>query len=451
MWPYFMKKWVFLFGACVSACSGEIQNTGSGTTDGVGTPGVGNGSGGTQSTPSSGGGGIANGNGGASASGGNQATGGGVGTGGAGGSGASSGTTGRGGAGGGAGNPGSGGASGTAGSGGATNGGTGAGTLPRLTVTGNKLTDPTGKTIVLRGSSLIDVGSLYAYSGQSSAGITARMDKVAAAAVQGHVVRIPVYPKITYNGTRPTCSPVPYPVGTGPSAACTPKNPLSAADYVAQVLKPAVDYATSKSLYVIIDYHQIDDAATGASAADANTFWTDIAPKFANYNNVFYEPFNEPIDAMASWAALKPAVQGLVDTIRAAAPNNIIIVPSNSWDQRPGDAASDPPRGTNLMYTAHIYPPNWSAAFQAQVATAVAKAPVFITEWGYNPTDPNPHAWGTALQSTIDGNGASWTAWVTDNAWTPSMFSDMSLTGLTDFGTLVNAWLAGKANADWVR
>ena len=46
----------------------------------------------------------------------------------------------------------------------------------------------------------------------------------------------------------------------------------------------------------------------------------------------------------------------------------------------------------------------------------------FMTEWGYDRSDPA--SWGTALQTTIDGNGASWTAWVTDNAWTPSMLCD---------------------------
>ena len=374
---------------------------------------------------------------------------------------------GRGGAGGagGAGNGGRGGgtggsvSTGTAGSGGAgvagTNGGAGASGgrsgLPQLTVTGNKLQDPTGKTIILRGSSLIDIGSLYAYASNSASGITTRIDKVAAAGVQGHVVRLPVYPKIDYNGGYPTCSPLPYPVGTGPTASCTPKTPLSAADYVSKVLQPAVDYATSKSLYVIIDFHQIDNATTGTSAADATTFWTDIAPRFATYTNVFYEPFNEPIDNTVSWAALKPAVQGWINVIRAAAPNNIIIVPSNSWDQHAGDAASDPPTGTNLMYTAHIYPSNWTSgnAFQTQVATAVTKAPVFMTEWGYGTSDPA--SWGTALQTTVDGDGASWTAWVTDNAWTPNIFTDTSLTTLTSFGTLVKNWLAAKTSSDWVQ
>jgi endoglucanase len=232
---------------------------------------------------------------------------------------------------------------------------------------------------------------------------------------------------------------------------------MTASDYVSKVLKPAVDYATSQNLYVIIDYHQIDNATTGTSAADATTFWTDIAPQFANYANVIYEPFNEPIDGSASWATLKPVVQGWINTIRAGAPNNIIIVPSTSYDQHPGDAASNPPTGTNLMYTAHIYPGNWKTNFQSQVATAVAKAPVFITEWGYtlNSSDStigtSSATYGTDFEALVDSNGASWTAWVTDNSWTPSIFSNSGLTQLTDFGTLVKNWLAAKATSDWVQ
>lgn len=348
------------------------------------------------------------------------------------------------------------GAGGAIGSGGSGTGGAGNGALPALTVSGTKLQDPSGKTIVLRGSSLIDIGALYTYGGNSPAGITARMDKLAAAGVQGHVVRLPVYPKIDYNGGFPTCSPLPYPVGSGPSTTCTPTAPMSASDYYTKVLKPAVDYATSKSLYVIIDHHQIDNATKGTSAADATTFWTDIAPKFAGYSNVLFEPFNEPIDGSASWATLKPVVQGWIDTIRAVAPNNVIIVPSTSYCQHPGDAASSPPTGGNLMFTAHVYPGNWSASFKQQVATAASKAPVFATEWGYmlnsadSVTGTASATWGTDFQAVVDGDGASWTAWVTDDQWTPNIFSDSALSMLTDFGMLTKSWLAAKATSDWV-
>jgi endoglucanase len=340
-----------------------------------------------------------------------------------------------------------GGAGGSSATGGSTGtGGTGVAALPQLTVNGNKLQDPSGKTIVLRGSSLIDIGALF----YTENFVSTRLDLVAAAGVAGHVVRMPVYPKINYNGGRPYCSPSPYPVGTGPSASCTPSTTgLSASDYVKKVLKPAVDYATSKSLYVIIDFHQIDNATTGMSAADANTFWADIAPQFASYTNVLYEIFNEPIDTSVPWSTLKPAVQGLINTVRAAAPNNIIIVPSNSWDQKTGDAASDPPTGGNLMFTAHIYANNWNSTFQSQVSTAAGKVPVFVTEWGYGGNDSA--SFGPGLQTTLDGDGASWTAWVTDNSWAPAMFTDGAITMLNTFGMQVKSWLAATATSDWIQ
>src|SRR5262249_58690744 len=92
--------------------------------------------------------------------------------------------------------------------------------------------------------------------------------------------------------------------------------------------------------------------------------------------NLFNDPFNEPIDTAATWTTFKPIAQGWIDTIRAKAPNNIIIVPSMSWDQHPGDATASPPTGTNLMYTAHIYPGNWSTGFMNQLSPPVARAPI---------------------------------------------------------------------------
>jgi len=109
------------------------------------------------------------------------------------------------------------------------------------------------------------------------------------------------------------------------------------------------------------------------------------------------------------------------------------------------------------MYTAHVYPGNWNSTFQGQVATATGKAPVFMTEWGYQTTGSDrtltasSASWGTDLESFADTNGMSWTAWIDDNGWMPPIFSDSSLTSLTDFGTLVKNWLAAKASSDWVR
>ena len=244
---------------------------------------------------------------------------------------------------------------------------------------------------------------------------------------------------------------------------------MSASDYVAQVLQPAVDYATSKNLYAIVDYHQIDNVTTGTSSADAVTFWTAVAPVFAGYSNVLYEAFNEPVDNKASagvtaagaWtAAFTTAAQSWISTIRTGAPNNVIIVGSPVWSQYPDGALTAGLTGGNLVFTAHIYPGNWPGsmnAFQTRVANAAMSEPVAITEWGYeigtasafnNLATPND-TWAQSLQTFVNSGGESWTAWVADPSWGPPMFTKATGTdvnafnSLNDFGMFVQTWLAG--------
>ena len=336
-------------------------------------------------------------------------------------------------------------------------------TLPPLHVDGTKIKDPSGKTIVLRGVSLPDLGTIYQWS-NGEAGIKARIDALATAGILGHVIRFPIYPRTNVNQKWPYYSPAPFPIGPRPAvdAGLTyTMLDLSPEAYVAKILRPAVDYATSKNLYVIIDFHQIDDTA-GQSGNDASLFWTFLAPAFKDYTNVIYEAFNEPIDIAAAsssaarWEAYRPHVQSWVDTIRAAAPTNLIVVGAPSWDQNVGPAAMTPIQGTNLVYAAHVYPGNWSAAFKNEVATAIAAHPLFFTEWGFDPksTDANlmgSVGWGADLRATLDANGASWTAWVADDKWSPPLFTSTANGTLSDFGSLVKSWLADKVDSDWVQ
>lgn len=463
--PHFALAWAPL--AWILACSGspassDAPNGGSGGTGGTAvnpTGGSGNssvgGSGGGTGGSGTGGAGVTGGSGGTGASGG-------TGTSGGAGSGVGGGTGGSGmsGAGGGAGttsgHAGMSGMSGSAGTSGGMGGSAGAatgGSLPPLHVDGPAIKDPNGKTIVLRGFDLPDIGTLYANANSNASGITARIDTTLAAGLTAHVIRLPVYPRTVANGGSPSYSPAPYPLGA--TATVGMHQTLTEDDYVSKILKPAVDYTAQKGVYAIIDYHQIDDA-TGQSGMDAVTFWQKIAPIFASDNHVIFEPFNEPINTTTPWSTFKTTVQSFIDAIRAAAPNNIIIVPSMLWDQRPGDAASDPPTGSNFVYTAHVYPGNWSTSFQQQVATAAAAAPVFFSEWGYVQDGPDKNLgtadanWGPNFQLIVDANGASWSAWVADGSWSPPLFGDKMLGSLSAYGMFTATWLQSKATNDWV-
>jgi hypothetical protein len=336
--------------------------------------------------------------------------------------------------------------------------------LPALHTEGSLIKDPAGKTVVLRGISLIDVGTLYAWSNPSNSAVAIanRIDQLLSVGMKPHAIRLPVYPRTCVNQSWPYYSPVPFPVGTpAPQSLSYIPKELTPDEYYEELLKPAIDYVTSKNMYAIVDYHQIDDA-TEASIADAKAFWQSVAPKLKDAPNVIFEAFNEPISisrsgSAARWAEFKPYAQELVDTIRAAAPDNLILLSSPSWAQLPGEAAASPVTGTNIVLVAHIYPGNWSSAFEAQITQALATYPVAVTEWGYLTDDSSDTvgyadpSWGTELQSFMDASAVSWTAWVADDSWAPPLFDSMTSGTLTSFGTLVRNWLEAKAGSDWIR
>jgi hypothetical protein len=347
---------------------------------------------------------------------------------------------------------------------GSAEGGSTASPLPALSVSGNLIKDSTGKTVVLRGVAIPDIGSLDV-AANGSAGVAARIDEILGAAMLDvNVIRMPVYPETTFNGAYPYYSPEPYPIGTPAPAITTPAPVvLTPTDYVNNVLKPAVAYAESKSLYVIVDYHQIDNV-TGAnnSGMVAANFWSAMAPVFANDPNVIYEAFNEPVDTTdgitaGNWSTtFLAAAQSWVTAIRAAAPNNLIIMGSPSWSQYP--SATSGLTDKNVAFTAHMYPGNWpgtapkggGTTFQSRVDTAAMTVPIFMTEWGFT-TDTSQETnttlytpddtWGTSLKADAAMTGASWTAWVADPSWGPPMFANATATTLTDFGTFVQTWL----------
>jgi hypothetical protein len=334
-----------------------------------------------------------------------------------------------------------------------------ASSLPALSVSNDVIKDSTGKTVVLRGVAIPDIGSLDVAAGGSS-GVSARIDEILGAAMLDvDVIRMPVYPETCFNSGSPYYSPEPFPVGeAAPATAMPTPTILTATDYINDVLKPAVAYAESKNLYVIVDYHQIDNVTTGTSGADAVTFWTQMAPVFAHDPNVIYEAFNEPIDdkggagvtAAGAWtSAFTTVAQSWVTAIRAGAPDNLIIMGSPSWSQYP--TGSSGLTDENLMFTAHIYPGNWPGTengFQSRVDAAAMTVPIFMTEWGYTLTGSMTSnlytpddTWANSLKTDITTNGASWTAWVADPSWGPPMFANASAATLTDFGTFVQTWL----------
>jgi endoglucanase len=199
-------------------------------------------------------------------------------------------------------------------------------------------------------------------------------------------------------------------------------------EYYTTVLRPAVDSATKRGQYIILDNHFIADIF--GNIEYTNNFWTYMAPRFRNESNVMFEVYNEPINMNMSWGQFKPYMQDWVDLIRKYAPHNLILAGSPMWDQRMGDAATDPLVGENIVYVAHIYPIHWNTAWnRAEVERAASAVPVILSEWGFrkgasvSDLRGTVDVYGTQIMQWADTYGLSWTAWCADNDWEPAMFT----------------------------
>ena len=330
---------------------------------------------------------------------------------------------------------------GSSGVGGSTTGGGGTAGLPWLTVVGNKLQDPTGKMVILRGVSIEGLTQQMA----TGLKVNGLLDKIT-----------------NKNDVTPASTGAPGSPGWYTKIVRLPADPPGNSDtYVNNTLKPAVDYATKLGLYTIIDLHYIASPYTNVS--NVNAFWTKIAPIFKDYSNVFYEVFNES-SVMDSWATYKPTMQAWVNLIRGFAPKNIIIAGSPAWDQTMGDAATNPLTGGNIMYSVHMYYQHYNKGVGGnvtQVNNAAKGVPLIMTEWGFCGSCQNQPGTGTNIIGTygtpmlnwLEGMGGSWTAWCASNSWLPDMFNgpDWTLkTGQDEMGAFVKDWMYTKKDQNSV-
>ncbi|MET7817465.1 cellulase family glycosylhydrolase [Micromonospora zamorensis] len=177
-----------------------------------------------------------------------------------------------------------------------------------------------------------------------------------------------------------------------------------------------INNAVTAGVYVIVDWHA-HEAQNNQSQAVA--FFGDLARRYGHLPNVIWEPYNEPLQV--SWTnVIKPYHQAVVSAIRAADPDNIVVLGTPTWSQDVDVAAASPVTGTNLMYTLHFYSCTHGASLRAKGDAAIrAGLALFVTEWGASDADggldgrsclPEAQSWIDWMKT----NGISWTAWKLD-------------------------------------
>jgi endoglucanase len=315
---------------------------------------------------------------------------------------------------------------------------------PRLHVEGNKIKDPNGNIVILRGVALIDLGALEEWKGGALNAVDLITDPND---TQGNspgwytkIIRIMIAPPDAVSGW-------PHPF-----------NPDNNDLY--NLLRTVVNYCAEKEVYVAIDWHYV--AHTYDHVASTSEFWRYMAPRFKDDTHVIYELFNEPNNPggsdAAMWTSVKNDMQTWIDIVRGYAPDNLIFVGTPSYCQIIGPTATDPVSDANVVYISHIYPLHWLSSrhsyYVSTITAAAAVHPVIMGEWGFTSDMNYDDTWhivigtktnyGEPLKEFVEGIGIGSIAWCAGGwDWAPPMFySDNTLrVGEGEMGGFAKDWL----------
>jgi hypothetical protein len=234
-----------------------------------------------------------------------------------------------------------------------------------------------------------------------------------------------------------------------------------------------VQWITSLGMGVILDLHWSDCGDLGISKscqqpmADQNsqTFWTQVASKYANNSAVMFELYNEPMNipwsvwlnggsvsanggCCANGAQSYNAVgmQQLYNTIRATGAHNLIVIGGINWAfDLSGVSNGYAVNGFNIVYNTHPYdyggkqPSDWDNAFGNLANTQ----PVMATEFGQY---CNNDGYVQNFVNYASGKKMAWTAWAwyPANCNFPSIITDWNGTPDPTIGTIIQSLLKNQ-------
>ncbi len=154
-------------------------------------------------------------------------------------------------------------------------------------------------------------------------------------------------------------------------------------DALKELIRNGVKYATDNDMYVIVDWHVLNDSTPQKYKSEAKDFFKEMSAEFKEHNNVIYEICNEPCND-TPWSDIKSYAEEVIPVIRENDSDAIIIVGTPNWSQNVGDAVKDPIRGQeNIMYALHFYAATHGDWLRNNMKSAIkAGLPIFVSEYG---------------------------------------------------------------------
>lgn len=153
-------------------------------------------------------------------------------------------------------------------------------------------------------------------------------------------------------------------------------------DYLKSLVRTGVDAATELGMYVIIDWHILQEQDPNVYKQQSLDFFKEMSETYADHTNVLYEICNEP-NGYASWDSVKSYAEEVIPVIRANDPDAVIIVGTPTWSQDIDKAQANPLDEENILYALHFYAGTHKDVLWNRLDSCVQNGlPVFVSEFG---------------------------------------------------------------------
>lgn len=204
------------------------------------------------------------------------------------------------------------------------------------------------------------------------------------------------------------------------------------------LVKNGINYATDLGLYVIIDWHILNDNNPNTYKSEAIEFFKEMATTYKNNENVLYEICNEPNGDVTWERDIKPYSEEVISEIRKIDNDAIIICGTPTWSQDVDIVSQNPITDyENIMYTLHFYAATHKEDLRNKLTTALNNGlPIFVSEFGICDASGNGAIDKTEANrwiSTLNENDISWVCWNLSNKNESSAILSSSTNKLKDW------------------
>lgn len=193
---------------------------------------------------------------------------------------------------------------------------------------------------------------------------------------------------------------------------------LDAKDESTTLVKSGIDYAIENDMYVIVDWHILEDSDPNIRLNYALEFFEDITVSYPDCSNIIFEICNEP-NGNTSWSDIYNYADKVIPAIRKNSPTSLIIVGTPDYDKDLIAACRKPLPYDNIMYSLHFYTSTHGEDLQAELLEALERGlPVFVSECGLSQAsgDGDTNFVSAAKWFNILGEyGISYTIWSFSN------------------------------------